>query len=314
MAAEGGGVPAVQVDGLTKRYGDTLALDGVSFLAPRARVTAVLGPNGAGKTSAVEICEGFRRADGGRVRVLGLDPVRDGAELRARMGVMLQEGGIYPSARPRELLRTVAHCYVRPQDPDELIDLLGLRKVARNPYRRLSGGEKQRLALALALVGRPAVAFLDEPTAGLDPQARRATWDVIANLRAAGVSVLLTTHYLEEAERLADHVVIIDRGRVLTAGTPAELTSGREGRLSFHAREGLDVDDLVGRLPAGTTAAEWAPGQYVVTSAAGPVGPDTLAQVTAWCAEHGVLAEEIAVGRRTLEDVFLDLTGRELRP
>jgi ABC-2 type transport system ATP-binding protein len=304
--------PAVDVEGLTKRYGDTLALDGVTFQAPSGGVTAVLGPNGAGKTTTVETCEGFRRADGGRVRVLGLDPVSQSAQLRARMGVMLQDGGIYPSARPRELLRTVAHCYADPQDPDELIDLLGLRRVARNPYRRLSGGEKQRLALALALVGRPAVAFLDEPTAGLDPQARHATWDVIANLKAAGVSVLLTTHYLEEAERLADHVVIIDRGRVLTAGTPAELTSGQEGRLSFHAREGLDVDELVARLPVGTTAAEWAPGQYLVTGQ-GPVGPDTLALVTAWCAEHDVLAEDIAVGRRTLEDVFLDLTGRELR-
>jgi ABC-2 type transport system ATP-binding protein len=305
--------PAVDVQGLTKRYGDTLALDGVTFQAPRGGVTAVLGPNGAGKTTTVEICEGFRGGDGGRVRVLGLDPVSRNGQLRAGMGVMLQDGGIYPSARPRELLRTVARFYASPQDPDELIDLLGLRRVARNPYRRLSGGEKQRLALALALVGRPAVAFLDEPTAGLDPQARHATWDVIANLRSAGVSVLLTTHYLEEAERLADHVVIIDRGRVLTAGTPAELTSGQEGRLSFHAREGLDVDGLVARLPGGTTVAEWAPGRYLV-SGGGPVGPDTLALVTAWCAEHDVLAEDIAVGRRTLEDVFLDLTGRELRP
>ncbi|HEX6445067.1 MAG TPA: ABC transporter ATP-binding protein [Streptosporangiales bacterium] len=304
---------AIAVEGLTKRYGDTLALDGVGFRAPRGGVTAVLGPNGAGKTTTVEICEGFRRADGGRVRVLGLDPVAQGTQLRERMGVMLQDGGIYPSARPRQLLGTVARCYAHPQDPDELIDLLGLGRVARNPYRRLSGGEKQRLALALALVGRPAVAFLDEPTAGLDPQARRATWEVIGNLRAAGVSVLLTTHYLEEAERLADHVVIIDRGRVLTAGTPAELTSGQEGRLSFQAREGLDLDGLAARLPAGTTVAEWAPGKYLVTGA-DPVGPDTLALVTAWCAEHDVLAEDIAVGRRTLEDVFLDLTGRELRP
>ncbi|MQA76975.1 MAG: ATP-binding cassette domain-containing protein [Streptosporangiales bacterium] len=312
MAA--GSPPAVEVDDLTKRYGEHTAVDGVGLTVRRGSVTAVLGPNGAGKTTTVECCEGFRRPDAGTVRVLGLDPLADGRALRPRIGVMLQAGGVYPAARPRELLRTVARCHARPHDPDALLELLGLTRVARTPYRRLSGGEQQRLGLALALVGRPEVAFLDEPTAGLDPQARHATWDVIAGLRDAGASVLLTTHYLEEAERLADDVVIIDRGRVLASGAPDQLTGSPDDRLSFRAPGGLDTTDLLATLPAGTTVTEAPSGHYLLHRTAGPVDPATLAAVTSWCAKRNVLAADLGVERRTLEDVFLELTGRELRP
>jgi len=216
--------PAVQIAGLTKRYGGTTALDDVSLTAARGAVTAILGPNGAGKTTAVEICEGYRRADAGSVRVLGLDP-RD-RRLRPRVGIMLQTGGVYPGARAREMVRLLASFAESPLDVDDLIERVGLTRVARTTYRRLSGGEQQRLKLAMAIIGRPELVFLDEPTAGLDPQSRRATWALIEELRTAGVSVVLTTHYLEEAERLADQVVVIDHGHVVAAGSPHELTGG----------------------------------------------------------------------------------------
>jgi ABC-2 type transport system ATP-binding protein len=214
----------VEIKGLTKRYGATTALDGVALAAPRAAVTAILGPNGAGKTTVIEICEGYRRQDAGTVRVLGRNP--GDRHLRPRVGVMLQTGGVYPGARAVEMVRLLASYAESPLDVDALIDRVGLTRVARTTYRRLSGGEQQRLKLAMAVVGRPELVFLDEPTAGLDPQSRRATWALIEELRAAGVSVVLTTHYLEEAERLADQVVVIDRGRVVAAGSPQQLTGG----------------------------------------------------------------------------------------
>jgi ABC-2 type transport system ATP-binding protein len=214
----------VEVVGLTKRYAASTALDQASLSAPQGAVTAVLGPNGAGKTTLIEICEGYRRPDAGTARVLGLDP--GATALRPRVGVMLQTGGVYPGARADEMLRLLASYAAHPLDVDVLMERVGLTRVARTAYRRLSGGEQQRLKLAMALVGRPELVFLDEPTAGLDPQSRRATWALIEELRAAGVSVVLTTHYLEEAERLADHVVVIDRGRVVGAGSPRQLTGG----------------------------------------------------------------------------------------
>ena len=217
--------PAVEIRGLVKRYGAKTAVDGLDLVAGRGKVTAVLGPNGAGKTTTLEICEGFRTAGSGTVRVLGLDPATEHAALTPRLGVMLQSGGTYPGARAREMVGLLASYAANPLDVDVLLGRLGLTGVASTAYRRLSGGEQQRLSLAMALVGRPELAFLDEPTAGLDPQARRAAWKVIEELRAAGVTIVLTTHYLDEAERLADHVVIIDRGHVVATGTPAELTA-----------------------------------------------------------------------------------------
>ena len=296
--------PAVVVDGLVKRYGATTAVDGLSLTADRGAVTALLGPNGAGKTSTLEACEGYRRPQRGSVRVLGLDPWRDARRLRPRVGVMLQSGGVYPGARAGEMLRLVASYAAHPLDVDALLDLVGLCSVARTTFRRLSGGEQQRLSLAMAIVGRPELVFLDEPTAGLDPQARRSAWLLIENLRAAGVAVLLTTHYLDEAEHLADHVVIIDHGRVVASGSPAELTAITTGGLQFRAAPGLAINDLASTVHA--PVAEASPGHYVVQASA---DPQLLAAVTAWCAERGVLAEDLHVVRRSLEDVFLELTG-----
>jgi ABC-2 type transport system ATP-binding protein len=303
---------AVEVTDLVKTYGVRRAVDGVSLTVTRGELLALLGPNGAGKTTTIEICEGFRRPDRGRVRVFGHDPIRDARSLKPLVGVMLQDGvGAYTGARAGELLALFASYARRPQDPAALLDRVGLTDVASTLVKRLSGGQKQRLSLALALVGRPALVFLDEPTAGMDPQARRGTWELIRQLRADGLSVVLTTHFLDEAEQLADRVVVIDSGRLVASGTPAELTrSGAEGQIRFRAPHGLRLSSLMDALPVGTQALEESPGRYLVT---GAVNPDLLAALTAWCAGQGVLAEEVAVERRSLEDVFLDLTGRELR-
>ncbi len=300
---------ALEVDGLVKRYGGRTVVDGLSLRVRRGTVLALLGPNGAGKTTTVEVCEGFREPDGGSVRVLGLSP-RDSA-LRPRVGVMPQSGGGYPGLRAGELLRLVAAYYREPLAPRDLLERLGLVDVERTSWRRLSGGQQQRLSLAMAIVGRPELVFLDEPTAGLDPQARRATWELVEALRADGVSVVLTTHLLDEAERLADDVVIVDAGRVVAAGTVVELTTvGASGQLRFTATPGLDLDLLLKALPEGCVGKESPAGQYLLE---GHIDPQLLAAVTAWCATQGVLAQDLRVEQRSLEDVFLEVTGREQR-
>jgi ABC-2 type transport system ATP-binding protein len=301
----------VEIRDLVKRYGPTVAVDGLSLTAGQGQVTAVLGPNGAGKTTTVEICEGFRRPDSGSVAVLGLNPVADARALRPRVGVMLQSGGIPPAVRPAEYLRVLAHFHTSPLDPAWLLHRLGLDGCARTPFKRLSGGQQQRVSLAAAVIGRPELVFLDEPTAGLDPQARHATWELIAGLRSAGASVILTTHHMDEAERLADMVAIVDHGRVVASGTPADLT-GTAGQVRFRAEPGLDTDGLLAALPPGSAVKESPAGHYVI-EVAERVDPRLVAAVTAWCAEHGVLAQELRIESRTLEDVFLELTGRELR-
>ncbi|MEU3603294.1 ABC transporter ATP-binding protein [Streptomyces sp. NPDC006798] len=303
--------PAVRIQGLVKRYGSKAAVNGLDLTVPRGTVTAVLGPNGAGKTTTIETCEGYRRPDAGTVRVLGLDPVADAARLRPRVGVMLQSGGVYSGARADEMLRHLAKLHADPLDVDFLIERLGLADCGRTSYRRLSGGQQQRLSLAMAVVGRPELVFLDEPTAGLDPQARRATWALVRELRADGVTTVLTTHFMDEAEELADDVAIVDGGRVIAQGSPEQLCrGGAENTLRFTGRPGLDVGALLKALPDGTEAAEPIPGTYRIT---GEVGPQLLATVTSWCAQHGVMPDGISVERHTLEDVFLELTGKELR-
>jgi ABC-2 type transport system ATP-binding protein len=302
---------AVEVVDLVKRYGDKTAVDGLCLTVELGSVTAVLGPNGAGKTTTLETCEGYRRPDAGSVRVLGLDPWVDSAALRPRVGVMLQSGGVYPGVRAIEVLRHVASLHAHPVPVDALVERLGLGASGRTPYRRLSGGQQQRLSLAMAVVGRPEIVFLDEPTAGLDPQARRATWELVGDLKADGVTVVLTTHYMDEAEKLADSVAVVDHGRVIAVGSPRELTArGASGTIRFTATVGLDIVALEAVLPEGTQVRETIPGHYLVT---GGVDPRLLASVTAWCAERQVMPEDLAVDRRTLEDVFIELTGHELR-
>ncbi len=292
-------------------YGATRAVDGLDLTVETGTITAVLGPNGAGKTTTVETCEGFRRPQSGTVRVLGLDPVADAVRLRPRVGVMLQSGGAWSGVRADEMLRHVARLHAHPLDVDELVERLGLGAAGRTPFRRMSGGMQQRLGLAMAVVGRPELVFLDEPTAGLDPQARRATWDLVAELRNSGVTVVLTTHFMDEAEALSDQVHIVDAGRVIASGTPSQLAeAGARNTIRFTARPGLDVQSLMGALPHGTKVEETAAGHYVI---AGEVDPELLATFTAWCAGQGVLAESVLVERQSLEDRFLDLTGRSLR-
>ncbi len=303
--------PAVEISGLVKNYGRTKAVTGLSLRAERGQITAVLGPNGAGKTTTVEICEGYRRPDAGTVRVLGLDPVRQARALRPRIGVMLQSGGVPTLARAGDYLKVMASFYAHPLSPALVLDRLGLTESARTPFRRLSGGQQQRLSLAAAVIGRPELLFLDEPTAGLDAQARHATWDLVAGLRAGGATIILTTHYLEEAERLADRVVIVDHGAEVACGTPAELT-GTDGQVRFTAEPALDVSGLLSALPSGSLAKESPAGQYLIELPSA-VDPQVLAAVTAWCAEQGVLPRNLRIDSRTLEDVFLELTGRELR-
>lgn len=306
---------AVAVSHLAKRYSPTAGVVDVSFEAPAGAVTALLGRNGAGKTTTVEVCCGLRRADSGEVRVLGLDPQRDHAQLATRVGVMPQTGGsgacgIYPSVKVTEVVRHYAALYADPLPVDDLLERLGLESVATTPWRRLSGGEQQRVSLALALVGRPEVAFLDEPTAGLDLHARHTTWDLIRELRDAGVAVVLTTHALDEAEALADTVTIVDHGRVVASGTPDELSkqAAAAPEMHFDADPGLDTADLTRALPAGTTAHEERPGHYVVRP---QVDPDVLAAIAVWCAKAGVLANNLTTSSRSLEDVFLEVTTAE---
>jgi ABC-2 type transport system ATP-binding protein len=301
------GSEAVECRELVVRYGRMLAVDHLSFTARAGAVLAILGPNGAGKTSTLETLEGYRRPSGGTVRVLGLDPVTQKHALVARLGVMLQRGGLYPMLGPRRALQLFSRYYDDPEDPEHLLDLVGLRSVARTPWKQLSGGEQQRLSLALALVGRPRVLFLDEPTAGVDPEGRLAVRQVIDERRRAGVCVLLTTHELPEAERLADEVVILAAGRAVASGTVAEL--GRaESAIRFSAPAGLDVLALAAALGAATTAVrELGAGEYVV---AGEATPSRLAALAAWFEEHGLPLTELRAGRGSLEDVYLALTGR----
>jgi ABC-2 type transport system ATP-binding protein len=305
--------PAVEVDGLVMRYGEKVAVDGLSLTVDTHTITAVLGPNGAGKTTTLETCEGYRVPHGGTVRVLGLDPHRQRRELLPRIGVMLQDGGAWSGVRAPEMLRHVAALHAHPLDVAMLEERLGLGDCGRTPYRRLSGGQQQRLGLAMAVVGRPEVVFVDEPTAGLDPKARRATWDLLDELRGDGVTVVLTTHYMDEAERLADRIHIVDGGRLIASGSPLELTRG--GRIST-------IRLVVTRPfpPGAPESLQAALGPDIVVvlldelslAVTGPADSSTLAKVSQWCEQNDVLPESLTLGQRTLEDVFLELTGRAL--
>ena len=302
------GEAAIQVSGLVKRYGTRTILDGVDLAVRPGEVVALLGPNGAGKTTIVEIIEGYRTGDAGTVRVLGMDPVRGGRTLRARVGLMLQDGGFDIRARPLETIRQYAAFHADPQDPDAMLDLVGLRSVAQTPYRRLSGGERQRLALAVALVGRPEVAVLDEPTAGMDPEARAATRDVVHDLRADGVAILLTSHDLTDVERLADRVAVLAGGRIVATGTIAEVAGGLRARLRVRLDRPLaEMERAALSAAVHAPVLELEPGRYEI--AAGTPTPQLIAAVTAWCAgADRLILESRSVGG-SLEEAYLDLVG-----
>ena len=303
---------AVAVSGLVMRYGDKVAVDHLDLTVERRTITAVLGPNGAGKTTTLETCEGYRRPQEGVVSVLGLDPQRQRRDLLPRIGVMLQDGGAWSGVRAMEMLGHIARLHADPLDAGLLGERLGLGDCGRTPYRRLSGGQQQRLKLAMAIVGRPELVFVDEPTAGMDPAGRRTTWELLEEMRADGVTVVLTTHHMDEAERLADRIHIIDRGRMIASGTPLELTRGGTSTIRLvvtkpfpeGAPESLQVA-LGSRLDVRTIS-------DVSLLITGPADSTTLATVSAWCERNGVLPESLQLGQRNLEDVFLEITGREL--
>ena len=303
---------AISVDHLRKTYSGKAAVDDLSFSVRHGEVFALLGPNGAGKTTTVEILEGYRPVEAGSVRVLGLDPVGQGHRLKPRIGVMLQQDGVYPILRAREVLELFARFFSQPEDPTELLQLVGLSESANVRCRQLSGGQKRRLALALALVGKPEIVFLDEPTTGMDPQARHATWDIIRSLRDRGTTVLLTTHYMEEADQLADRVAIIDGGKLIALDTPEGLKRGKESgttEVRFNAIPGLDVIPLAA-LPTVLSIDEVRAGRYVARTA--DVSSFLIDLATWLKAKDGELSE-LRVGRSSLEDVFISLTGKDMR-
>jgi ABC-2 type transport system ATP-binding protein len=307
------GNEAIVVENFSKSYGSHRVVDHLHFTVQTGEIFALLGPNGAGKTTTVETLEGYRKADEGTVRVLGLDPIRDAAALKPQIGVMLQQDGLYPALTAREVLRLFASYYEQPQDSEALLERVGLSDAAKTRCRRLSGGQKRRLALAVALVGNPQLVFLDEPTAGMDPQARLATWEIIRELKRGGATVLLTTHLMDEAERLADRLAIIDHGRLIVLDTPANLTGVQNATIvRFVAPTGLDCKQLAA-LPSASKAEEVRPGSYVIDVAKTAAVPVLLAELTAWLRDNNITLSELRVGHGSLEDLFLRLTGTEVR-
>jgi ABC-2 type transport system ATP-binding protein len=296
---------ALEINNLVVRYGTNEAVSGLTLECEAAAVTAIVGPNGAGKTTTVETCEGYRRPYSGSVRVLGLDPVSQAEQLHPRIGVMLQSGGVPSGAKAAETIAHFAKFYAHPQDPQQLLDLLGLDSVSA-PYRRMSGGEQQRLKFAIALVGRPELVFLDEPTAGLDAHAKRIVWDVVNQLRENGVSVVLTTHLMDDVEQLANKVAVVNNGKVVACGSPSELTASAQPVLHFQAIPGIDLTDLRQELPPNSTITEAPAGHYQLI---GVTDSAALNLVSNWSSSRAVEVHDISTGRRKLEDVFLELTG-----
>ena len=291
---------SIVIEDLVVRHGELTAVDHLSLEVAEGGVMALLGPNGAGKTSTVETLEGIRAPSAGRVRVLGLDPISERSRLVADIGVMLQQGGVYPVMTPDQALRLFAAYYADPLDPADLLERLGLAEVAATPWRRLSGGEQQRLSLALALVGRPRVLFLDEPTAGVDVHGRATIREVIAEQASQGVTILLTTHEMAEAEAVADRVAIIHRGRLAVSGTMDELTSGG---VRFGAPAGLDVGNLSAAL--GATVIETVPGSYAIDA---DTSGSLVGDLAGWLASRGLSLSDLRSGA-SLEDAYRAVVG-----
>ncbi len=297
----------IEVDRLVKRYGQHTAVDGVSFTVQRGEIFGILGPNGAGKTTTVECIEALRRPDGGTIRVLGLDPQTHDVELKQRLGAQLQESELPEKLKVREAMELYSSFYRDPADWRELLDILGLSDKHGAQYRKLSGGQKQRLSIALALIGRPEVAVLDELTTGLDPQARRDVWELIEKIRHNGVTILLVTHFMEEAERLCDRLALIDSGKVLAIDTPAGLVStvDDEQRIRFRPSAPLD-DTLLTALPEVISVSR--AGSHVLVTGTGNV----LHAVTSVLARNQIIAADLRVEQTSLDDAFVALTGRAL--
>jgi ABC-2 type transport system ATP-binding protein len=304
----------IEIAGLRIAYAGRTVLDGIDLAVRPGEIVALLGPNGAGKTTTVEIVEGYRRADAGTVRVLGEDPQRGGPGLRARVGLMLQGGaGLEPRATPRDLVRLYAAFHDGGRRADELVEQVGLGPVAGTRVRRLSGGERQRLALALALAGDPEVLILDEPTAGMDPEARRAARDLVAGLRGEGRTILLTTHDLGDVERLADRVAILARGRIVVDDTPESLMRGGAVAVRFrlHAAPTPAAIEALGRRIAALAPGSQlqATGEATFEIAPGAATADVVAEIAAWAAREGLLVVELRAGAASLEERYLELTG-----
>ena len=302
--------PVIRVRGLIKRYGDVKAVDGIDFEVAAGEVFGLLGPNGAGKTTTVEILEGLRSPDGGQATVLGVDVADGAASLKPRIGVSLQTASLYPKLTVVEVIDLFRSFYTNPRPTEELINALELGERRNAQTRELSGGQRQRLAVALALVNDPELIFLDEPTTGLDPAARRSLWDLIRELKAAGRTVLLTTHYMEEAEVLCGRLAIMDHGHIIEMGTVDELISKRfkERAVRFDSIDALTETELAG-LPAVTTVKHDADATLLYTSDVA----DTIGALLSLTESRGVDPQNLGVRRATLEDVFLELTGRALR-
>lgn len=294
---------AVEVEGLSVRYGDLVAVNDVSFAAAAGQITAVLGPNGAGKTSTIEVCEGYRTAAAGSVRVLGLDPAHQQRQLSERMGVMLQAGGVYPGARVADTVRHYCALYGKGADAATLVQQVGLADRATSTWRRLSGGEQQRLSLALALAAKPEVAFLDEPTSGVDVNGRDTIRAIVRGLAADGCAVILATHELDEAERLADRAVIFDQGQIIADGTLAELRRGHD-EIRFRSAPNLDLHALAAAI--GMIASQVGPDEYVIDA---PPHPRLMATLASWLADQGHPLADLRAGSQRLEDVFRRLTA-----
>lgn len=300
---------AVSVADLRKTYQGVNAVDGLSFQINRGEIFALLGPNGAGKTTTLEILEGYRPRDAGSVDVLGFDPQHQADKIKPLIGVMLQSGGIYPTVTAFELLDLLRHFYPNARQPDELLDLVGLTGSTNTRYRQLSGGQQRRLALAAAIVGNPDLLFLDEPTSAMDPQARRATWDLIEDQRHQGATIILTTHFMEEAERLADRVAIIDHGKLLALEEPSALRRNGGSTVRFSGPDNLEIAELAS-IPAASAVRIAQPGQYVLETDDPIV---LLDELTSWARRRGILLDDLRAGHETLEDVFLRLTGHQIR-
>ncbi|MFF2495916.1 ABC transporter ATP-binding protein [Agromyces sp. NPDC058064] len=302
-------MPVIDVTELTKRHGGRTVLDGITLSVEEGEIFGILGPNGAGKTTMVEIIEGLHTADSGSVRVLGLDPAADGRRLKQHIGVQLQHTDLPDHLKVWEALDLYASFYERPRDWRELLEEWGLAELRNTRFAKLSGGQQQRLDIALALVGAPRVAFLDELTTGLDPQARRATWELIEQVRASGVTVVLVSHFMDEVEELCDRVAVVDRGRIVALDTPAGLIDGVDAEHAMRFRLASDASDepLVAVRSLPGVASVQRSGAVVTVSGRG----DFATGVTSLLAREHVLVSDLRIETRTLDDAFVALTGRD---